>query len=70
MSVLHNWIIVCSNAYVEYTFVSWQGTNVYRRTVDYRTVCVLQSVAQSIRSVEDLSERAILRCDGPKPGAD
>jgi hypothetical protein len=37
---LHNWIIVGSNAYVEYTFVSWLGKNVYRRTVDYRDVCL------------------------------
>jgi hypothetical protein len=40
ISTLHNWIIVCSNAYVEYTFVSWLGKNVYRRTVDYRDVCL------------------------------
>ncbi|MGF6771898.1 hypothetical protein P3T18_004385 [Paraburkholderia sp. GAS199] len=37
---LHNWIILCSNAYVEYTFVSWLNKSVYRRTVDYRQVCL------------------------------
>jgi hypothetical protein len=41
LPTLHNWIIVCSNAYVEYTYVSWLGKNVYRRTVDYREICLL-----------------------------
>ncbi|WP_280923058.1 hypothetical protein [Paraburkholderia sp. LEh10] len=38
---LHNWIIICSNAYVEYTYVSWLDKNVYRRTVDYHDICLL-----------------------------
>jgi len=37
---LHNWIIVCSDAYMEFTFVPWLGRDVYRRTVDYRDVCL------------------------------
>jgi hypothetical protein len=37
---LHNWIIVCSSAYMEYTFVPWLGRNVYRRTVDYQEICL------------------------------
>jgi hypothetical protein len=37
---LHNWIIVCSSAYMEYTFVPWLGRNVYRRTVDYGEICL------------------------------
>ena len=37
---LHNWIIVCSGAYMEYTFVPWLGRHVYRRTVDYQEICM------------------------------
>jgi hypothetical protein len=38
---LHTWIFIGSNAYVEYTFVSWLGHNVYRRTVDLNQICLL-----------------------------
>ncbi|TDN69465.1 hypothetical protein B0G77_2853 [Paraburkholderia sp. BL10I2N1] len=40
-SNLSNWIYVGSNAYDEYTFVPWLNRNVYRRTVDFRKVCIL-----------------------------
>ncbi|WP_199272369.1 hypothetical protein [Paraburkholderia acidisoli] len=39
-STLHNWIIICSEAYMEYTFVPWLNRHVYRRTVDYRDICL------------------------------
>ncbi len=39
--VLHNWIFVGSTAYDEYTFVPWLNRNVYRRTVDLSSVCLL-----------------------------
>lgn len=39
--VLHNWILIGSNAYDEYTYVSWLDRNVYRRTVDLTKVCLL-----------------------------
>jgi hypothetical protein len=39
--VLSNWIYIGSNAYDEYTFVSWLNRNVYRRTVDLAKVCLL-----------------------------
>jgi hypothetical protein len=38
---LSNWIYIGSNAYDEYTFVSWLNRNVYRRTVDLGRVCLL-----------------------------
>jgi len=38
---LHHWIFIGANAYVEYTFVSWLGHNVYRRTVDLNQICLL-----------------------------
>lgn len=38
--VLHNWIVIGSNAYDEYTYVSWIDRNVYRRTVDLSRVCL------------------------------
>jgi hypothetical protein len=37
---LHSWIHVGSNAYVEYTFVPWLGRNIYRRTVEFSTICI------------------------------
>ncbi|AIP32544.1 putative membrane protein [Paraburkholderia xenovorans LB400] len=37
---LHNWIYIGANAYIEYTFVAWLGRSLYRRTVDYRQVCL------------------------------
>lgn len=37
---LHNWIFLGDNAYIEYTFVSWLGSSIYRRTVDLATVCI------------------------------
>jgi hypothetical protein len=37
---LNNWIVICSNAYVEYTFVPWLNRSVYRRTVDLSTICL------------------------------
>ncbi|MDR5782577.1 hypothetical protein QCE63_24540 [Caballeronia sp. LZ065] len=37
---LQNWIFIGSNAYIEYTFVAWLGRSVYRRTVDYRSICL------------------------------
>ena len=40
-TVLSNWIYIGSNAYDEYTFVSWLNRNVYRRTVDLAKVCLL-----------------------------
>ena len=40
-TVLSNWIYIGSNAYDEYTFVSWLNRNVYRRTVDLARVCLL-----------------------------
>ncbi|WP_268959192.1 hypothetical protein [Paraburkholderia elongata] len=39
-AVLHNWIYIGSNAYVEYTFVPWLGRNIYRRTVDLSAICI------------------------------
>jgi hypothetical protein len=39
-AALSNWIFVGCNAYIEYTFVSWLGRSVYRRTVDYRDICL------------------------------
>ncbi|GJH13266.1 hypothetical protein CBA19CS11_30530 [Caballeronia novacaledonica] len=38
---LQNWIFIGANAYVEYTFVTWLGRSVYRRTVDFSQVCLL-----------------------------
>jgi len=38
--VLHSWIHIGSNAYDEYTFVPWLGRNIYRRTVDFSTICI------------------------------
>ncbi|CAJ5184299.1 Uncharacterised protein [Burkholderia pseudomallei] len=35
---LNTWIVVLTNAYMEYTYTPWDGRNVYRRTVDYRYV--------------------------------
>jgi hypothetical protein len=40
-NVLHNWILVGSHAYDEYTFVPWLNKNVYRRTVSLNDVCLL-----------------------------
>jgi hypothetical protein len=37
---LHNWILIGSNAYDEYTFVPWLGKNVYRRTVGLDQICI------------------------------
>lgn len=37
---LHNWIFIGANAYIEYTFITWLNRNVYRRTVDYRHICL------------------------------
>jgi hypothetical protein len=37
---LHHWIVIGSNAYAEYTFVTWLGRSVYRRTVDLNAVCL------------------------------
>jgi hypothetical protein len=34
MNKLYNWLYIGSNAYDEYTFVSWLNRSVYRRTVD------------------------------------
>ncbi|WP_042272687.1 hypothetical protein [Paraburkholderia heleia] len=39
-NVLHNWILIGSNAYDEYTFVPWLEKNVYRRTVDLSRICI------------------------------
>jgi hypothetical protein len=36
MESLTNWIVILSAAYMEYT--TWQGRNVYRRTVGYDDV--------------------------------
>lgn len=38
MNALHHWIYVGANAYVEVTFVPWLNRNVYRRTIDYRSI--------------------------------
>ncbi len=38
--VLHNWILIGSNAYDEYTFVPWMDRKVYRRTVDLSHICI------------------------------
>jgi hypothetical protein len=38
---LSNWLYIGSNAYDEYTFVTWLGKNVYRRTVDLSSVTLL-----------------------------
>ncbi|ACD21553.1 hypothetical protein Bphyt_7268 (plasmid) [Paraburkholderia phytofirmans PsJN] len=38
--VLRNWIHIGSNAYTEYTFVPWLGRSIYRRTVDFATICM------------------------------
>ena len=38
--VLHTWLFIGANAYVEFTFVSWLNKSVYRRTVDYSAVCI------------------------------
>ncbi|MGF6768018.1 hypothetical protein P3T18_000488 [Paraburkholderia sp. GAS199] len=38
---LHTWIMIGSNAYDEYTYVSWLDRNVYRRTVDLSRICLL-----------------------------
>jgi hypothetical protein len=40
-NTLHHWIFIGANAYVEYTFVSSLGRNVYRRTVDLNQICLL-----------------------------
>jgi hypothetical protein len=40
-NVLHNWIVIGSNAYMEYTYVPWLDRSVYRRTVDLSRVCLL-----------------------------
>ena len=39
-NVLHNWILIGENGYVEFTFVPWIGKNVYRRTVDLKSICL------------------------------
>lgn len=39
-NVLHNWILIGSNAYDEYTFVPWLEKNVYRRTVELSRICI------------------------------
>jgi hypothetical protein len=38
---LNNWIVILSNAYMEYTYVPWLDKSVYRRTVDLSNVCLL-----------------------------
>ncbi len=38
--VLHTWLFIGANAYVEFTFVSWLDRIVYRRTLDYSAVCL------------------------------
>lgn len=40
LNALHNWIILSSNAYDEYTFVPRLNRNVYRRTVDLSSICI------------------------------
>ncbi|WP_269434557.1 hypothetical protein [Burkholderia sp. TSV86] len=35
---LNHWIVVLTNAYMEYTYTPWDDRNVYRRTVDYRHI--------------------------------
>ena len=40
-NVLHNWIVIGSNAYDEYTYVPWMNRSVYRRTVDLSHICLL-----------------------------
>lgn len=37
---LSTWLFIGANAYIEYTFVAWLNRSVYRRTVDYATVCL------------------------------
>lgn len=40
MPYLHTFIVIGSNAYDEYTYVSWLDKTFYRRTVDLRYVCL------------------------------
>lgn len=37
---LHNWILIGSNAYDEYTLVPCLNKSVYRRTVDLSHICI------------------------------
>ncbi|WP_321900018.1 hypothetical protein [Paraburkholderia heleia] len=37
---LQRWIMMRTNAYDEYTFVPALNRSIYRRTVDYTTVCL------------------------------
>lgn len=37
-NIMHNWILIGSNEYDEYTFVPWLEKNVYRRTVDFSRI--------------------------------
>ena len=46
---LHNWILVGCNAYDEYTFVSWLGKDVYRRTVNLASVCIQSKGTDELR---------------------
>lgn len=39
-NVLSNWILLGSNAYVEYTYVPWLNRHVYRRTVELSRICI------------------------------
>ncbi|MGF6478712.1 hypothetical protein [Paraburkholderia sp. JPY419] len=38
MQTLSHWIVVLTNAYMEYTTCNWNATHVYRRTVGYDQV--------------------------------
>jgi hypothetical protein len=40
INVLSTWIIVSSNAYAEYTYVSRLDRHVYRRTVALSEICI------------------------------
>ena len=40
LNVLSNRILICGNAYHEYTFVPSLNRYVYRRTVDLSRVCI------------------------------
>jgi hypothetical protein len=40
-NALHNFIVLGSNAYDEYTYVPWLDKTVFRRTVDLSRVCLL-----------------------------
>jgi hypothetical protein len=38
MQTLSHWIVILTNAYMEYTTCNWNAMHVYRRTVGYDQV--------------------------------